>query len=211
MKRRDGLIAVLVCIVTSSAFLATLASGNSEGGFSFEERRRVMIFGFSAPMRTGQFTFGAPSGVSNRTQILGLVTGRPGVHFREICRALKMPVGLVQYHLGVLSGAGLVTSRRGRRYRRLFASGVFSEREMDVISALRNETAKQIVSMLLERPGMLHGELASELGVTSQAVTWQMGNLRALGIVEEENGSTNKHYIVSLDQLQMIQNCMNVL
>jgi predicted transcriptional regulator len=120
-------------------------------------------------------------------------------------------VGLVQHHLGVLSGAGLVTSRRGRRYRRFFASGVFSEREMDVISALRNETAKQIVSMFLERLGMLHGELASELGVTSQAVTWQMGNLKALGIVEEENGSTNKHYIVSLDQLQMIQNCMNIL
>ena len=202
---------MLVCIVTSSILLATLTSGNSEEGFSFEERSRVMIFSFSAPLRTGQLTFGAPSGVSNRTQILGLVTVRPGVHFREICRALKMPVGLVQHHLGALSGAGLVTSRRGRRYRRFFTPGVFSEREMDVISALRNETAMQIVSLLLEKPGMLHGELASELGVTSQAVTWQMGNLKALGIVEEENGSKNKHYIVSLDQFQMVQNCMSVL
>ena len=210
MKRRDILITVLMLVALSNALFAALA--RDEGlWWSLEDEKRVMVFGLSAPLVSGRVTFTQASEASNRTQIYDLITAKPGVHFREICRLLKMPVGVVQYHLGVLSSTGLVLSRRDKRYRRFFASGVYSSREVEVISALRQDTARLIVSMLLERSGIRHGELASELGLTSQAVTWQMKGLKALGLVEEEDESTIKSYTLNPCVLQTVSRCMDAL
>jgi predicted transcriptional regulator len=119
----------------------------------------------------------APFNNGTRTQIYNYIEGNPGVQFRGICAALSLPVGLAQYHLGVLVKAGLVSFIRDGRYKRFFLAKKFSKKEMLMISLLRHKTAKRIFEVLLNKKQLSHGELACEVSITSQALTWQMKRL----------------------------------
>jgi DNA-binding transcriptional ArsR family regulator len=122
---------------------------------------------------TGQM----PANNSTRTEIYAFIKDNPGVQFRGICSGLGISVGLAQYHLGVLVKSGLVSFIRDGRYKRFFASKKFSRKEMLTISLLRHRTARKILEVLLNKKRLSHGELAGEVAITSQALTWQMKHL----------------------------------
>jgi len=115
-----------------------------------------------------------PFNNGTRTQIYNYIEGNPGVQFRGVCAGLSIPVGLAQYHLGVLIKAGLVSFIRDGRYKRFFPAKKFSRKEMLTISLLRHKTARRILEALLDKKQLSHGELAGEVSITSQALTWQM-------------------------------------
>jgi len=112
-----------------------------------------------------------------RTQIYSYVEANPGIQFRGICTALSLPVGLAQYHLGVLVKSGLISFIRDGKYKRFFLSKKFSRKVMLTISLLRHKTAKRILEALLNKKKLSHGELAREVSITSQALTWQIKRL----------------------------------
>lgn len=118
--------------------------------------------------------------LSNYTwgQIFDFVNQNPGVQFRAICAALCLPVGLAEYHLGILVKAGLVSFVRDGRYKRFFVSKRFSKRDMALICLLRHKTTRKIIEVLLSKKELSHGKLADEVSITSQALTWQMRTLK---------------------------------
>jgi DNA-binding transcriptional ArsR family regulator len=140
----------------------------------------------------------APFNNGTRTQIYNYIESNPGVQFRGICAGLSLPVGLAQYHLGVLVKAGLVSFIRDGRYKRFFPSKKFSKKEMLTISLLRHETAKRILEALLNRKQLSHGELAGEVSITSQALTWQMKSLKKTEFVLQATEGLKTIY--SLDE-----------
>jgi len=140
----------------------------------------------------------APFNNGTRTQIYNYIEGNAGVQFRGICAALSLSVGLAQYHLGVLVKAGLVSFIRDGRYKRYFLSKKFSKKEMLTISLLRHKTARRILEVLLNRKHMSHGELACEVSITSQALTWQMKRLGKTEFVLQANEGLRTIY--SLDE-----------
>jgi DNA-binding transcriptional ArsR family regulator len=139
-----------------------------------------------------------PLNNGTRTQIYNYIEGNPGVQFRGICAALSLPVGLAQYHLGILIKAGLVSSIRDGRYKRFFRSKKFSKKAMLTISLLRHKTAKRILKALLHKKQLSHGELAFEVSITSQALTWQMKRLGKTEFVMETSEGLKTIY--SLDE-----------
>lgn len=148
---------------------------------------------------------------TTRMQIYTLVKNSPGIHFRGICRELGLPIGVVQYHLGLLTGAGLLSSRRGRRYRRYFESKRFGEIEMKVISLLRHETAGKILAALLERGSILHKDLASKLDVSSQALSWQMNRLKKTGLVDAVNEGLKVRYLLDEENAVTVEQCLDLI
>ena len=66
-----------------------------------------------------------PFNNGTRTQIYNYIEGNPGIQFRGICSALSLPVGLAQYHLGVLIKSGIVSFIRDGKYKRFFLSKKF--------------------------------------------------------------------------------------
>jgi DNA-binding transcriptional ArsR family regulator len=133
-----------------------------------------------------------------RTQICNYIEANPGVQFRGICSALSLPVGLAQYHLGVLVKSGLVSFIRDGRYKRFFPAKKFSKKAMLTISLLRHETAKRILEALLHRKHLSHGELAGEVSITSQALTWQMKRLGKTEFITQTSEGLKTIY--SLDE-----------
>jgi len=148
---------------------------------------------------------------STRLSIYNYVTNTPGIHFRGICSGLGLPVGVAQYHLALLTNAGLLASYRDRRYKRFFETGRYSQEDVEVISAMRCGTAREILRALLEGQSTPHCELASTVEVTSQALTWQMKHLRASGLIEAETDSRKVTYTISGDYLPTVGKMMSVI
>lgn len=133
---------------------------------------------------------------STRSQIFDYISQNPGMQFRAICSALFLPVGLAEYHLGVLVRAGLVSFVRDGRYKRFFVAKRFSKHEMATISLLRHKTVKRILEALLCRRQLSHGKLAAEVSITSQALTWQMKTLRNTEFVLQVNEGLKTIYLL---------------
>lgn len=133
-----------------------------------------------------------------RGQLFYFINQNPGVQFRAICAALCLPVGLAEYHLGILVKSGLVSFVRDGRYKRFFVSKRFSKRDMTLICMLRHKTVRKIIEALLSKRELSHGKLAGEVSITSQALTWQMKTLRNTEFVLQVNDGLRTVY--SLDK-----------
>ena len=135
---------------------------------------------------------------TTRSEIFSYIGENPGAGFRAIAAALCLPLGLAEYHLGILVKSGLVSYVRDGRYKRFFVAKCYSKGEMQTISLLRHRTTKRIIEVLLHKKELSHSRLADEVAITSQALTWQMKTLRSTRFVLEVNDGLKTVY--SLDQ-----------
>jgi DNA-binding transcriptional ArsR family regulator len=147
----------------------------------------------------------SPFGNGTRMQIYDFIKENPGIQFRGICASLSLPVGLAQYHLGVLIKSGLVSFTRDGRYKRFFQSKKFSKKEIIAISLMRHKTARKIFEALLNRKCLSHGELACEVSITSQALTWQMKHLTKTEFVLQANEGIKTFYSLDEDSAPLLK------
>jgi len=148
---------------------------------------------------------------STRIEIYDFIKDNPGVQFRGICNELGLSIGLAQFHLGILKKAGLVSFIRDGRYKRYFESNKFSQKEMGMISLLRHETAKNILKAMLDRKKMSHSELASQLSITSQGLTWQMNRLKKVGVVQGNEDGIKVIYSLEEAYAPVLTETMNIV
>jgi len=109
---------------------------------------------------------------TTRMDIYSFIKDNPGIHFRALSDCLNLPIGVLQYHLSLLVDGGLLSTYRDGRYKRYFESKRFTETEMKVLSTLRHGTSGRILEVLLKKPRTTHKDLASQLNISSQALSW---------------------------------------
>jgi predicted transcriptional regulator len=131
---------------------------------------------------------------STRAMIYDFIKDNPGVQFRGICNELGLAIGLAEFHLGVLKKAGLISFIRDGRYKRFFEAKRFSLKEMQLISLLRHKTVSNILRSILTTKTMSHSELAYQLSITSQGLTWQMNQLKKAGVVQQSSEGIKAFY-----------------
>lgn len=146
---------------------------------------------------------------STRMEIYNFVRNNPGTHFRGICDNLGLPIGVVQYHLGVLSRAGFLFIHSDKRYRRYFESKRFGEAEMKMICLLRHETVGKILAILSQRDSVFHKDLASELDVSSQALIWQINRLKKMRLVEAVKEGLRVKYFLNEENVMTVRRCLD--
>ena len=115
---------------------------------------------------------------------MAYIMTNPGVYLREISEDLGLSMGAVQYHTWVLTKNGDVEDCRRGRYRHFFGARRYGEEERVVISLLRQGTTGRILLALSGSEPLTHMQLAGILGISSQALSWQMKRLKEAGIVE---------------------------
>jgi DNA-binding transcriptional ArsR family regulator len=148
---------------------------------------------------------------TTRMNIYDFIEDNPGIHFRAISDCLDMPIGVLQYHLGLLVNSGLVSDYRDGRYKRYFESKRFTETEMKIISALRHETSGKILSTLLRKPQTSHKDLANQLNISSQALSWQMRCFEKMGFIKKEVELVNVRYSLSETISVTVDRCSALL
>ncbi|MCW4029715.1 MAG: winged helix-turn-helix transcriptional regulator [Candidatus Bathyarchaeota archaeon] len=138
-----------------------------------------------------------------RQEIYTFIKDNPGVHFRGICNGLELSVGVVQYHLDVLEHTGLIESYGDGQIKRFFQADTFTGTQMQLISLVKHQTTGQILEILVQSGNLLHRDLATELGVSSQALTWQMNQLKNAGLIQSEKIGVNVEYcLVNADAIK---------
>ncbi len=142
-----------------------------------------------------------------RLQIYSYIKDNPGVHFRGICGSLGLSLGVVQYHLGVLEHAGFITAYTDGQNKRYFESNAYSKTDMQLISLMRHETTAKILTILAQDRSALQKDIARTLGISPQALTWQMNQLKKSGlIISQREGINVKYSLNCANAIKLILN-----
>ena len=146
-----------------------------------------------------------------RLEIYSFIKNNPGVHFRGICNGLGLSVGVLQYHLSVLEKAGLITVYSDGQNKRYF-NNAYTQTDMKLISLVRHETAAKILTILAQNGSAFHKEIARSLGVSSQALSWQINQLEKAGLLNAEKTGINvKYSLNNIAEIKCILNLTNNL
>ena len=143
-----------------------------------------------------------------RLEIYNFIKSNPGMHFRGICDALGLSVGVVQYHVSVLEKAGLITVYSDGQNKRYFQNSAYTKTDTKLISLARHETTAKILTILAQSGSALHKDIARSLGVSSQALSWQINQLEKAGLINAEKAGINVKY--SLNNATEIKCVLNL-
>lgn len=119
-----------------------------------------------------------------RGKIYSFIVENPGVCFTDIEKGMSVNRGTLEYHLGILKRehriAVLTKKRRGFYFEN---SGKYSACEMEIYSALRNDTGYAICDYLMDCPGACRDDIVSFAKMTCSTVSWHMKRLLDSGAV----------------------------
>jgi predicted transcriptional regulator len=192
--------AVVVLLAVMVLFFSLTLTAQSDTVYAPLQNQfdTLQQFALSVPLVVGiSADSGSELNQSSRVEIYCLVQNSAGIHFRGICDALCLSVGMVQYHVGILVGAGFLSVYCDGKMKRYFETGKYSPREMKTISLLRHKTRGRILRLIVDEKVVGHGEFVRKLSITSQGVSWQMHRLEKEGLVEEASNGLKLTYFIN--------------
>lgn len=210
--RRNATIAVIVAIAILCLSITVTAQSSTVLPMPNNQADTTQHFAAATPLVLGISS--QPHTELNqttRTNIYTYVESNPGVHFRGICEGLSLSVGMVQYHTGILAGAGFLTVYSDGKMQRFFISKKYSDRKMRIISLLRHKTAGSILKIISKKQSVSHGELANQLAISSQGLTWQMHSLKEDGVIQEASNGLKVTYYLNKTDMPLIEESISLV
>ncbi|UCE38212.1 MAG: PQQ-binding-like beta-propeller repeat protein [Thermoplasmata archaeon] len=126
-----------------------------------------------------------------RGQVFGHIQSKPGTHFNEIRKTLRLGNGNLAYHLRKLEKEGFINSVRDKRYRRFYPVGVEVPEE-DGIKL--SKTQDSILDYIEQHPKTSQKEIAEALKESQQTVSYNINVLVREGFLKEEKIKGTKRY-----------------
>ena len=142
---------------------------------------------------------------SNTDKVLQFIQQNPGSHLRHIKRELDMSMGTVQYHLNLLEKNGRIISERHNLHRFYFPVGVFKESERNVLKILSQETAREILMLIIERKEPSQTDIVNSVKISAASVNWHIKRLIELDIIKETKEGKFKKYQTVADATYVIK------
>jgi predicted transcriptional regulator len=206
LNRKSALTILLTMLMVSICFIPVASAVPNNFLLSGTQTNNLHQLSGSIPIALVAGLQGNPSDCLSqptRLEIYNYIKDNPGIHFRGICDSLGLSVGVVQYHLSVLENAGLIVSYADGQNLRYFESGMYTNSQMKLISLMRHETTAQILTILAQKGSALHKDVACELGLSSQALTWQMNHLKEAGLISAQKEGINVRYSLNDENAKM--------
>lgn len=118
--------------------------------------------------------------LETRRRIFARVVDEPGAYLRELQRALGMAMGALEYHLGYLEKAGLVSVVQ-EEHKRYFPARMDAADKRH-LALLRQDVPRRIVLHLLASSPASHGRLREALGVLPSTASYYLAKMTDAGI-----------------------------
>jgi predicted transcriptional regulator len=128
-----------------------------------------------------------------RRRIYDAVSAHPGASAREVQRIVGLAWGETAYHLDQLTRAGALRRERGGRRDYYFRLDMNWE-DRRLLQALRSETERSILVLLVDSPGLTLGNLRDRTGLSLSTASLHVRHLRALGVVEAFSAGSLRQY-----------------
>ena len=140
---------------------------------------------------------------SNSIKVLQYIQNNPGCHLRQVKRELTMSMGTIQYHLNLLEKNGRISSERRNLYKHYFPIGLFEQNEKDILKILNQETAREILMIILEKKPT-QTDIANIIQISSASVNWHIRRLVDFGLILEQKDGKFKRYTLGVDSKNII-------
>jgi len=138
--------------------------------------------------------------LETRRKIYNLIEKKPGLHKREIARAVGMSLSTIDYHLHYMEKRGLVEARIDGKYKRYFVKKDGRKEDRKIFSMLRQEVPRRILIFLLSHPKAIHKEICHHIGKAPSTISFHMKKLVKEGLVEEISMGKEKAYVVKNEE-----------
>jgi len=121
----------------------------------------------------------------NRNIILKYISNNPGGSLYDISKDLNMNKGTARYHLMILHiNHRVVSFKADDKYVRYFTNaGSYTQEQQLVLSMMKRDCIKKLLSTLIEKPGLSNIELSRETGLHESAASRYMNELLEKGLV----------------------------
>jgi len=140
---------------------------------------------------------------SNTIRVLQHIQENPGCHLRQIKRELDMSMGTIQYHLNLLNKQGKVSTERQNLHKYYFPIGLFEQNERDILKILNQETAREILMIILEKKPT-QTDIVNIIKISGASVNWHIKRLVEIGLVLEQKDGKFKRYTLGIDSKNII-------
>lgn len=134
--------------------------------------------------------------LDTRKKIFEYVQSHPGCHFRAIYRDMKLPTGVVSYHLKYLENKEMMVSKKSAGYRRYYIRDAIKKEDKKLFALLRQKNPREIIMFVLLNPGASHGDIQKEFDISAATFSYHMKKLVKAEIVTFERIGRNKLYHV---------------
>ena len=141
---------------------------------------------------------------SNTSRVLQYIQDNPGCHLRQIKRELTMAMGTIQYHLNLLEKQGKVSSEKQNLHKYYFPIGLFKQNEKDILKILNQETAREILLIILENKNPTQTDITNIIKISSASVNWHMKRLIEMSLILEQRDGKYKRYTLGIDSKHVI-------
>ncbi len=122
-----------------------------------------------------------------RLDLYRQIIAHPGAGPEELGELAGVSRGRLRYHLTMLVREGKVVALEYRNHTGYFARNQrYTDLEQHILICLRDEPSRAILEFLLGSPDTTRGDLAEQIGLSYPAVSRQMQELEAKGIVIAE-------------------------
>jgi predicted transcriptional regulator len=119
----------------------------------------------------------------NRSKILGLITQNPGIHLRELQRALGISFNSIRYNTEKMAHSGEIVCEKDSGFSRFYPPGM-PERDRLLHSLTRNKTTFRILLELSTQQLLTNKELAARTGFAKSTVSEHIHQLLSVNLVK---------------------------
>jgi len=141
---------------------------------------------------------------SNTVKVLQFIQNNPGCHMRYIKREVEMSMGTIQYHLNLLEKQGKIISEKQNFHKYYFPVGLFVQHQREILKILNQETAREIIMIILEKTNPTQAEIARHVGIAPASINWHLKRIEETGIIEHIQEGKFKKYKLKISSKDII-------
>jgi predicted transcriptional regulator len=139
-----------------------------------------------------------------RQKIYAAIKKYPGLHIRELHRALDIPLASLQYHLNYMARRNIIFAEKTKHYTRYYY-GPFEPEEKKILLILRQKRIREILLLILVEKKAKYKFIVDKFKMPTSTVSFYLKNLIDNNIVERTKvGYENIYTIKDEDKIVKI-------
>lgn len=138
----------------------------------------------------------------HRVRIKFLVSVLPGIHLRELQRALGVSFNTTRHHVERLAKSGEIVRKEDGGFSRLYPPGI-DTKEGALFTIVRGETDRRIIAKLAETPGLSNRQVCDLTGLAKSTASEHLTRLVQFGVVKVSVGVEQGIVYELLDPVQI--------
>jgi predicted transcriptional regulator len=156
----------------------------------------LAIFG---AIKFGPLVFGKVKTIlqnKNRTAVLEYIGNNPGCTLADLSKNTGINRGTAKYHLYVLLIARKIVRKKDRKLSYLFTNGGTHLERKRVYGYIMNPAKQEILTIILNRPGISNKEIAERLQLDRSTVYWHLQQFLEEKMVVSRWDGRNMNYFL---------------